>query len=515
MAFLRNTMNLNRYWILPSKGPHVTAFWLVFVFCLFFSSSALGREIPIERELAGNSLEMSIQEVGKLYEMSEGDLWFINFLTKEEKEAALDQAYIREANEKTYYLKGNLPSGVENLRAVFLKDQLYLIILDMEAEYLKKVDWPTFTKTYVEKYGPSSKSSKQRNNFKEWNDGKTQLEIAQEVRSGTEESFYRIRLIDVSLDSHANDIWRFVKNSFIAEKGNLEAQYYLGADYYLGRGTEKDYTQAAHWWLKAATKGNAQSQFFIGGLYSEGEGVKKDLAKAVYWYEKAAQQGDSGGQTNLGFAYSEGKGVEKDYKKALHWNTLAANQGGAAAQSNLGEIYRDGLGVVQDYVQAHMWFNLAAAQNLEEGTKLRDELSKKMAPEQIAAAQKRALEWKPPKSPKDRKWNFERDIDGDGHVTIDDVTGWVDWLFYYPGDSAIEGVLSRKGASNFFKITPEDYGGGLSFLFSLAGWGFGFIALLMIFGVISLIGDWTEEFSQKVAQYIKGKKEIIKQKKNK
>ncbi|MDT3778457.1 tetratricopeptide repeat protein [Nitrospira sp. MA-1] len=497
----------------------MTAFWLLLVFCFLFSSSSLGGETPIEleRELASISLGMSIQEVEKYYEMSEGDPWFINILTKGQKEAAFDQTYIRKAKEKTYSLKGALPPHVKNLRAVFLKGQLYLITLDMEKEFLESVDWPTFIKPYVEKYGPSAESSNQGNTSREeWKDGKTYLELTQIAQSPTVDWSYRISLIDISLDNQANEIWNFVAISFDAEKGNIEAQRALGLAYYFGEGTTPDHAQAAHWWLKGASQGDAKSQFALGLLYSKGKGVKKDPAKAVYWYEKAAQQGFSGGQVNLGYSYMEGEGVEKDYKKGLHWNLLAANQGSAAAQSNLGEIYRDGLGVVQDYVQAHMWFNLAAAQSLEEAIKNRDELSKKMASEQIAAAQKLALEWKPPKTPKDRKWNFARDIDGDGHFTIDDVTGWVGWLFYYPGDRVIQWLLSNEkvDTAHFFKITPQDYGGGLSFLFSLVGWGLGSIAFFMVLGVIAKILDRTDEFSRSVAQYVKGKWETIKQKKN-
>lgn len=50
-----------------------------------------------------------------------------------------------------------------------------------------------------------------------------------------------------------------------------------------------------------------------------------------------------------------------------------------------------GHGVRQDYVTAHMWLNLAAARGwpAEAG---RDDVAKKMTPQQIADAQKRARE---------------------------------------------------------------------------------------------------------------------------
>jgi len=290
----------------------------------------------------------------------------------------------------------------------------------------------------------------------------------------------------------------------------------VGIAYYYGFGTTKDYAEAARWLLKAASQGHAESQFFLGLLYWEGRGVEKDPSKAVYWYEKAAHQGDSFGQTNLGYAYQEGEGVEKDYQKARHWSTLAAHQGNDTAQSNLGEIYRDGLGVVQDYVQAHMWFNLAASQGLEVAIQSRDELAQKMAPEQIGLAQKLAVEWKPPKPQEGRKWSLAKDIDGDGNFTIYDVTGWVGWLFFYPGDWVLSGFFSRyKGAASFFQVTPDDYGGFLSFLISLAAWIGGYIAFVGILEAFGNALDWIGEQARKVSKYVKAKWGIIRKIKTK
>jgi hypothetical protein len=65
----------------------------------------------------------------------------------------------------------------------------------------------------------------------------------------------------------------------------------------------------------------------------------------------------------------------------------------------LGLMYRDGKGITQDYVQAHMWLNLSAAgfigKEQEQAASLREEIGKKMTPQQIAEAQRLAKEWKP------------------------------------------------------------------------------------------------------------------------
>ena len=79
-----------------------------------------------------------------------------------------------------------------------------------------------------------------------------------------------------------------------------------------------------------------------------------------------------------------------------------ADQGDAAAQFMLGHMYDLGQGVPRDAVEAHKWFNLSAARASADekyvrdlGVKNRDRVAGKMAPAQIAEAQKRASAWQP------------------------------------------------------------------------------------------------------------------------
>ena len=59
----------------------------------------------------------------------------------------------------------------------------------------------------------------------------------------------------------------------------------------------------------------------------------------------------------------------------------------------LGHMYNEGSGVPQDYVSAHMWFNLAAARGNEKARDDRNNLAKRMTPDQIAKAQRMAREF--------------------------------------------------------------------------------------------------------------------------
>ncbi|MEA2490453.1 MAG: uncharacterized protein QOH21_2245 [Acidobacteriota bacterium] len=73
-----------------------------------------------------------------------------------------------------------------------------------------------------------------------------------------------------------------------AEKGDHDAEYYVGKIYEDGLGTDPDYATAASWYQKAADAGHSASQFSLGSLYEKGLGVTADAAKAFALYRRAA-----------------------------------------------------------------------------------------------------------------------------------------------------------------------------------------------------------------------------------
>ena len=91
--------------------------------------------------------------------------------------------------------------------------------------------------------------------------------------------------------------------------------------------------------------------------------------------------------------YDKGQGVTQDYKAAAKWYRKATEQGDASAQFNLALMYYSGQGVLQDYVMAHMYFNISAASGNKDAIKGRGFVEERMAPSQIAEAQKLAREW--------------------------------------------------------------------------------------------------------------------------
>lgn len=164
---------------------------------------------------------------------------------------------------------------------------------------------------------------------------------------------------------------------------------------------EGNYETALRLARPLAAEGDARAQSMLGLLHYRGRGVPLDHSEAVKWFRRAADQDDNAARFYLGVMFSEGQGVPQDYAEAAKWYRLAADRGDAQAQYNLGLSYAKGEAGELDNVSAHMWFNLAAAHfppsdaaSRSAAVNNRDLVAKKMTPDQIAEAQKRAREWK-------------------------------------------------------------------------------------------------------------------------
>jgi TPR repeat protein len=58
------------------------------------------------------------------------------------------------------------------------------------------------------------------------------------------------------------------------EKGDVNAQYQLGAMYAMGDGVGQNESKAVAWYTKAAENGHAEAQFNLGTMVLQGEGVE-------------------------------------------------------------------------------------------------------------------------------------------------------------------------------------------------------------------------------------------------
>ena len=77
-----------------------------------------------------------------------------------------------------------------------------------------------------------------------------------------------------------------------------------------------------------AEAGQANAEFLLGAMYFYGNGVVQNNALAAIWFHKAAIKGDPNGQLAFGSIHIRGIGVRQDLSEAYKWLSLAADRGG-------------------------------------------------------------------------------------------------------------------------------------------------------------------------------------------
>ena len=70
-----------------------------------------------------------------------------------------------------------------------------------------------------------------------------------------------------------------------------------------------------------------ETDYQTARAYEEGEGVPKNFTEAVHWYRKAAMQRHARAQCAVGFAYANGWGVPENFTEAYAWYILAKATG--------------------------------------------------------------------------------------------------------------------------------------------------------------------------------------------
>lgn len=106
-----------------------------------------------------------------------------------------------------------------------------------------------------------------------------------------------------------------------AQRGDVEAQMWLGIAYEQGRFGKTNYSRALTWLKRAAESGKPDGQVVLGQMHQDGGDVRPNYPLAAKWYRKAAEHvpdlGAAGqGRNNLPLLYLDGHGVPKDYVQA-------------------------------------------------------------------------------------------------------------------------------------------------------------------------------------------------------
>jgi TPR repeat protein len=133
-----------------------------------------------------------------------------------------------------------------------------------------------------------------------------------------------------------------------AERGDIQAQVFVGSCYYQGNeGVTKDLALAFKFFRMAAEGGDTLSQLYLAEQYHFGEGVERDERMASASVLRAAKEGgDADAQFCTAFRYKQGLGYDApNMKEAIKWYQAAVAQGNGDAQLQLGCCYDKGDGV--------------------------------------------------------------------------------------------------------------------------------------------------------------------------
>jgi TPR repeat protein len=120
-----------------------------------------------------------------------------------------------------------------------------------------------------------------------------------------------------------------------ASEGSAQAAFDLGYTFY----TELNYSDALHWFDKAAGLGDARMAYEIAILFRDGDIGFRDGKKMISYLQKAAKRGLDLAQMELGTSYLQGTSIEQDVAKATYWYEQAAKTGNAKAQFTLSTLY--------------------------------------------------------------------------------------------------------------------------------------------------------------------------------
>ena len=101
------------------------------------------------------------------------------------------------------------------------------------------------------------------------------------------------------------------------------------------------YKKAFSLWMPLAKSGDSVSQNYLGIQYYLGLGIERNLELAKKWYEAAASQGFADAQYNLGLMYMNGEFVEQDFLTASMWFYAASENGNNNAKKRIDALLND------------------------------------------------------------------------------------------------------------------------------------------------------------------------------
>lgn len=132
---------------------------------------------------------------------------------------------------------------------------------------------------------------------------------------------------------------KFWQLAIEAKKGDDAAALTVGKALIGGKAVTQDLDKGIAMIQTVAEKGNPQAQLFMGDWYVSKSNAQPDEMLASEWYFRAAQQGEIEAQIKLAEHYRDGVGVPQNLVRASYWFELAAEKGEALAQYHSGLVW--------------------------------------------------------------------------------------------------------------------------------------------------------------------------------
>ena len=176
-----------------------------------------------------------------------------------------------------------------------------------------------------------------------------------------------------------------------AKKGYAPAQYDFGMLLMDGVDAPQNYEKGIYWLTEAAKKDNQKAQNKLAHCFYNGTGVDVNMNSAYGWWRRAAEPLNGASPSaealmNCGICNMTGKGAEKDNSRAEDYLLRASKLGLPHAQFCLGIFYKDH-GIK---IKSYAWLNIAATGKHNNAINEKNQLEKKMSPNEVREAQKLA-----------------------------------------------------------------------------------------------------------------------------
>jgi TPR repeat protein len=102
-----------------------------------------------------------------------------------------------------------------------------------------------------------------------------------------------------------------------ASKGDGNAMYEIGLNYYNGTDFTQDIDRGLKMYTYAARQGDSHAQFTLGKIYEEGQDVQADYSKASQYYSMISATDICGFDFSLADKYLNEKLLTRDNKKSF------------------------------------------------------------------------------------------------------------------------------------------------------------------------------------------------------